>query len=252
MDGLPWVHDVDDYLSAHEAATVRSSRTGSGAGDGAVAASVVALILLNGDIFPLGKLEALWKRASVHVCADGAANRLYDCFAVSTGAPSALEKPSMEQHEQARLEMERRRAEFVPSVIVGDLDSIRDEVRQFYADAGCDVQHVPDQDSHDFEKAVNVVKKRMDDLGARFKVAALGAFGGRLDQQFANINMLYRWYVQFCLLCRQCRGFWLGLLTCAESAHLVTVEGMECLTNSCFCPTPTSLSSCARATTSCA
>ena len=50
----------------------------------------------------------LWNSFECKICADGGANRLFD-----------------------QLEVEKRPL-FIPNFIVGDLDSVRDEVKQFY------------------------------------------------------------------------------------------------------------------------
>ena len=63
-----------------------------------------ALVVLNSASFGPWLLERLWAASSFRVCADGGANRLFDTL----GA-------------------EARRA-FVPDYIIGDLDSVRDEV----------------------------------------------------------------------------------------------------------------------------
>lgn len=70
-----------------------------------------ALVLLNTPI-PREHWKAfirLWKNASFRVCADGAANRILD----SVGHDAWSDLP-------------------LPSLICGDLDSVRDEVRQFF------------------------------------------------------------------------------------------------------------------------
>ena len=56
--------------------------------------------------------------ASLHICADGGANRLYDLF--SSGQAAAPE----------------RRARYCPQIIKGDLDSLRPEVQHFYEQHG--------------------------------------------------------------------------------------------------------------------
>ena len=65
------------------------------------------------------------------VCADGGSNRLYDVF-----------------------NNERDRMKYRPHAIVGDLDSLRPDVRAFYEDAGTKVVKVDNQDNTDFEKSI--------------------------------------------------------------------------------------------------
>jgi len=52
---------------------------------------------------------SFWEAAKVRICADGGANRIFDSFA----------------HQNDRIK-------FLPTLIKGDMDSIRPEVRQFY------------------------------------------------------------------------------------------------------------------------
>lgn len=63
-----------------------------------------ALIILN-QPFSLSLLRRLWHFSQWHCCADGGANRLYDL------------------HGQSR---------YLPDLIKGDLDSIRDDVKSYY------------------------------------------------------------------------------------------------------------------------
>ena len=101
----------------------------------------LALIVLNaelrcemaGDLF-----THLWDDASVRVCADGAANRLYD----STPA--------------------ERRGSLLPDVICGDLDSLRADVSRFYETRGVAIAREPEQDSHDFEKCLRWLQRQHD------------------------------------------------------------------------------------------
>ena len=64
---------------------------------------------------------------------------------------------------------------------------------QFYAARGVPIARQPEQDRHDFEKCLTWLRQRQGDAAPRLSVVAMGAFGGRLDQQMANINMLYRY-----------------------------------------------------------
>ena len=74
------------------------------------------------------------------VCADGGANRLYDKFASQT-----------------------RREHFKPAVIAGDLDSIRPEVQQYYANLGTEVVNLShDQDTTDLQKCLGQLETRLD------------------------------------------------------------------------------------------
>jgi len=192
----------------------------------------IALIVLNVEggrelLSELPRFEHLWQRSSLRLCADGAANRLYD----------SADEPS--------------RSEMIPDIITGDLDSLRGDVAEYYAGHGVAIKGVADQDAHDFEKCLRWLQRQQasDAIAASmgtpelssegrggaapaatslmrtsggsgssttmansrssggesglsagmskrarchpFSVVAYGAFGGRLDQQMANLNMVY-------------------------------------------------------------
>mmetsp|Transcript_4602 Transcript_4602/g.7777 ORF Transcript_4602/g.7777 Transcript_4602/m.7777 type:complete len:279 (-) Transcript_4602:246-1082(-) len=130
-------------------------------------------------------LGQLWCRAEVRICADGAANRLHD---------------SLGEHE---------RSSMLPDLIRGDLDSLRSDVAQYYQARGVLVEHEPDQDSHDFDKCLSWLQRRQHEESAPFSVVVFGAFGGRLDQMMANINMVYRYrsFERFLLLSEHSLAF---------------------------------------------
>jgi thiamine pyrophosphokinase len=168
----------------------------------------IALVVLNIDRSPLtaDRFSHLWAHSSLHICADGAANKLHDSLGESA------------------------RAQMLPDLITGDLDSLRKDVHGYYADRGVSVQGESEQDTHDFEKCLRWLERqqrqptsrvpeaypkryqdgRHADAGGidlsgtragalpqslpedgRISVVAYGAFGGRLDQQMANLNMAY-------------------------------------------------------------
>ncbi|XP_030829126.1 thiamin pyrophosphokinase 1-like [Strongylocentrotus purpuratus] len=128
----------------------------------------VALIILNRpihDVQPL--LKRIWDGAVIRAAADGGANRLQECM-------------SQEDHR------------YVPDIVSGDFDSVREEVVQYCKERGSDVIHTPDQNSTDFTKClkivVNIVKKKSLAVDS---IVVFGAFGGRIDQTIANINTLF-------------------------------------------------------------
>lgn len=69
--------------------------------------------------------------------------------------------------------------------IVGDLDSILPEVRSYYEAKGVPVVHVADQDSNDLQKGLALARQR-----GWLSLVVLGALGGRIDQQLANLHAL--------------------------------------------------------------
>ncbi|KAJ3125047.1 hypothetical protein HK101_006003, partial [Irineochytrium annulatum] len=131
---------------------------------------------------------------TIRLCADGGANRLHD-----------------------RLADDAARSQLLPDLILGDLDSIRPDVRAFYESRGVPVTSDGDQDSTDFGKCVAHVRSLEgggappsvvhdhaaapsadDDVRRRtmHELIVLGALGGRLDQTMHSIHMLYKMEIE--------------------------------------------------------
>ena len=185
----------------------------------------LALVILNahGDGESRGLLRHLWSRATLRVCADGGANRLHDSFGGGEGGDSGGGDPAEE------------RAQYVPDIIVGDLDSLRPEVARFYESLGSEIKVRDDQDHCDFEKCLVEVENwlsssstssgaaeaaaaaaaagRAGDTGASAAgdgseprapaarpgatVVGLGAFGGRFDHEMQAISLLHAYTSRF-------------------------------------------------------
>ncbi|CAL9728933.1 thiamine pyrophosphokinase [Monosporozyma unispora] len=97
--------------------------------------ATTALLILNQHI-DIGQLFIkIWHNSSLRVCADGAANRLYDFF---------------EDDEEERLK-------YKPDYIIGDLDSIKDDVFKYYQSLGVVIIKQTTQYSTDFTKCVNLI-----------------------------------------------------------------------------------------------
>ena len=92
------------------------------------------------------------------MCADGGANRLYD------------------------------RVDWIPDLIVGDLDSLRPSVRKHYAAQGTRILERPDQNFNDLDKALQAAMAE-----ECTHCIVFGAFGGRFDQEMASMQALYKW-----------------------------------------------------------
>lgn len=83
--------------------------------------SKTALIILN-QPFSKALLRRLWHATDWHCCADGGANRLHDvlnCDAIDTTTTTA----------SAALD---RVDDYLPDLLKGDLDSVREDVRRYY------------------------------------------------------------------------------------------------------------------------
>ncbi|KAJ3676163.1 hypothetical protein LUZ60_003575 [Juncus effusus] len=132
-----------------------------------------ALVVLNQPLPRFAPL--LWNRAKIRVCADGGANRVFD------NMPQFF--PDQNPSEV--------RLRYVPNVIKGDMDSIRDEVKDFYLNLGVKiVDESHDQDTTDLHKCIDYVSDSTDDK-SKLCILVIGALGGRFDHEIGNINVLY-------------------------------------------------------------
>ncbi|KAJ5850513.1 hypothetical protein N7455_010369 [Penicillium solitum] len=157
--------------------------------------SPYALLILNQPINEKA-FGVLSKYASYIICADGGANRLFDM-------------PEDNETESKQL----------PDSIVGDLDSIRPAVREYYEKLGVSILQDPDQYSTDFTKCLKYLNEhaaeiiasprkgasttKSDTNGANgststspsdqspLEIVILGGLGGRVDQAFSQIHHLY-------------------------------------------------------------
>lgn len=155
-----------------------------------------SLILLNTDLRHID-VPRLWLTSSLHICADGGANRLYDYFS----------DPDI-------------RHQYIPDFIVGDLDSLRVDVRSYYSSVGTSILPQYSQYSTDFMKAVKIAVLANSDLHhllkgkiaeedglsdlansakdfSPFSMYVLGGIGGRFDQLFHSINHLYCMHTEY-------------------------------------------------------
>lgn len=66
------------------------------------------LLILNSESFSAKLTTTMWNNCNLKVCADGGANRLFDSLTPE------------------------QRGVYVPQYIVGDLDSLRSDVAEFY------------------------------------------------------------------------------------------------------------------------
>jgi len=91
------------------------------------------------------------------------------------------------------------RCRFLPSLIKGDLDSVRPDVLRFYQGHNVHVRDLShDQSSTDLQKCISYIEKTFvkDPKGPEVTsksthVVALGAHGGRLDHILSNLSTLY-------------------------------------------------------------
>jgi thiamine pyrophosphokinase len=140
------------------------------------------LLILNQPIAHFDAFARLWKHTGYRICADGGANRLFDMF------QGDIATQREEYVGTVRDFCGKVVADLVqlPDVIHGDLDSLRDDVRAYYASHGVDVSQDPDQYSTDFGKTMNKISSRRRD------VLVLGTLAGRVDQGLGLLHEMIR------------------------------------------------------------
>lgn len=139
---------------------------------------MTVLIFANGDLQETGWIRPFLKQARHVVAANGGSRHLW-------------------------------RLNHPPDVVIGDVDSLADDIRLWLEANGTALSRHPiEKDYTDLELALLYVVERYDD-----DVLIFGAFGGRLDQMLANILLL----VHPALADRR-----VELLTMHERAWLVT------------------------------
>ena len=109
------------------------------------------LIIANGQINSAKLLNAFARRADCIIAADGGSLICY-------------------------------RKQIYPHFIVGDLDSVDENVLDYFRTRDTEIIHIPDQNRHDLDKALGfalTLKPAVIDV--------LGAFGKRLDHSLANL-----------------------------------------------------------------
>lgn len=115
-------------------------------------------IVLNGEINNYNKLKnhLLKENYDYIICADGGANHTYNM-------------------------------KIKPNFIIGDLDSVKEEVRIYYKNSDVKFEKFPAKKNEtDTELCIYLAQK----LNAT-NIDFLGALGGRIDHMIANINLLY-------------------------------------------------------------
>eukprot|EP00040_Diaphanoeca_grandis_P005258 m.32059 g.32059 ORF g.32059 m.32059 type:complete len:292 (-) comp16572_c1_seq1:44-919(-) len=165
------------------------------------------LIVLNQPLINRGFVEKLWHLAAYHVCADGGSNQLYDGFAG-----------------------ERHR--FIPELILGDLDSAREDVLTYYTDQGTQRLKVWDQDKHDMTKCIDHISTRASTKDTKQTVYVIGGLDGRFDHTIANINALFYVHQHYpnidIVLLSDKSAVWLLEPQVQHLLNISTLEGPTC------------------------
>lgn len=126
------------------------------------------IVMLNRPLNPdLKLIKFLWNKSVYKLSVDGGTNELYD-------------------------HLSKNDESYIPDLISGDFDSMRPGVKEFFENKGVEIVSTPDQNYTDFTKALQLLAEKMKLLKMNAScVIILGAFGGRLDQIFANIDTLF-------------------------------------------------------------
>lgn len=171
---------------------------------------MAALIILNGPPLDTQLLNLLWplSRRGVKfpiICADGGANLLYN----------VPQRANQNNGGNISIRLER-----VPTCIVGDFDSIRSEVREWYEARGTTVVKRLDNSENDFEKAMQLTESIRTEH--ELPVVVIGGFAGRIDQTLGNLNTL---------ICAAEKGrdvYWLDrtnvVIALGEGGHHISVD----------------------------
>ena len=132
---------------------------------------LIASIVLNAPVICRETMAHVLRMSQLRICADGGSNVLYDSCVESGMFP----------------------AELAPHIIIGDLDSIRPDVRSFFADKGVEIEQVIDDDTTDLEKAVLYLTTQPAVPPFLLILGSIGAHEGRVDQFFSVINVMYKY-----------------------------------------------------------
>lgn len=138
-----------------------------------------AIVLLNSpiDSRQIGHFRRLWDSASLRLCADGAANRLLDCFGAAAfqhgDGPSSVH---------------------LPNAILGDLDSIRPDTQRFFESKGVAVHTRPSQYATDLQKTIQEIEDQesAEGDGKEYTLIIYGGLAGRLDQSVHTLHVLWQ------------------------------------------------------------
>jgi len=124
--------------------------------------------------FDVDTLCSLHSLSDYTIMADGAVNRFYDKFL-------------------GRF----KDKEIVPHAIIGDFDSIREDVLTYYQTKGVKVGQNPSQDDSDLEKCLNHLDEKIQagksaNEEKTYKIIIAGGLGGRLDHTLNNIHLVHK------------------------------------------------------------
>lgn len=105
--------------------------------------------------------DKVWKQANIRICVDGGANKIWD----------------IQDHDKDHDIL-------APDAVVGDIKTIRPEIKHEFELAGTQFVDLKNQNFTDAEKAINL----LSEMKCKNPILLLGAFDGRFDQTAAEIH----------------------------------------------------------------
>jgi len=166
-----------------------------------------ALIILN-QPFSKPLLQCVWHASDWHCCADGGANRLHDLLSGGTNADADMNAAAVADRPTGWIaslvswlaQLRWRMVDvdnYIPDLVKGDLDSVREDVRRYYETRGVPVIKDGDSDSTDLMKCIQSLKEKEEaeglvDLQTPHDLVLLGGLGGRLDQTVHTLSFLHK------------------------------------------------------------
>ncbi|KAH9959599.1 hypothetical protein BC827DRAFT_1260996 [Russula dissimulans] len=149
-------------------------------------------------------LQCLWHASDWHCCADGGANRLHDLLSGGTNADTNVaavaDRPTgwiaslvgwLAQPRRGMVDVD----DYIPDLVKGDLDSVREEVRRYYETQGVPVIKDGDLDSTDLMKCIQSLQEKEEADGlvdAPHDLVLLGGLSGRLDHTVHTLSFLHK------------------------------------------------------------
>ncbi|WWC95019.1 thiamine pyrophosphokinase [Kwoniella sp. B9012] len=140
-----------------------------------------ALIIVNQPIRQ-DLLEKAWKSAKVKLCADGGANR------------------------------------YLPDIVKGDFDSIRDDVRQYYTSR--DVRVIQDKDEYSTD-----LMKCIAEVPEDYALVLLGGLSGRVDQTVHTMSLLHKLHREIYVLDGESFAWLLREVSSAKKVKADVLQG---------------------------
>ncbi|KAA6377603.1 MAG: thiamine pyrophosphokinase [Streblomastix strix] len=130
-----------------------------------------ALLILNFDL-PSFSIDLI-KKAKIILCADGGINHFHKLI---------------QKYPRDIMDIQC----VSPYAVVGDFDSISQDIIKFYEKCGTIIHKDENQDTNDLEKLLHFINTQSSDplsnVSSIHNIIIIGALGGRFDHEMANIS----------------------------------------------------------------